>query len=291
MFCFLNGIEDGGLVTLRTGHDLALGGLHGNCALAFAVHVQELAQIETRTLQDLDFVDEDVVEGIDGLAGLLDVLADRVGNQLVDGFLQVGRSHLLGDDVHHLAADVLDLLRLSIRGLLDLVLPFLGETDAEKAQRVGVAGFYVDAGFDHGLPLLDHGPLLVRGEVHAVEVGQAVAPLDILADEAKFAEGDFVVLKIGQRDLVDATLQTVGGDAGSRGLVDGRLADSPGVEHDGGPDVVPLLARERVDDLLLLTLLSSLGETLVLANCHFAIFFSENFNSKINFKQIETTQL
>ena len=79
----------------------------------------------------------------------------------------------------------------------------------------GKTALTVDAGFDHGLPLLDHGPLLVRGEVHAVEVGQAVAPLYVLADEAEFAEGDFVVLKISQRNLVDATLQTVGGDAGT----------------------------------------------------------------------------
>ena len=48
-----------------------------------------------------------------------------------------------------------------------------------------------------------------------MEVGEAVAPLDVLADEAELAEGNFVVLKIGQRNLVDATLQTVGSDAGT----------------------------------------------------------------------------
>ena len=52
-FCFLDRIEDGGLVALGARHDLALGGLHGHGALAFAVHVQKLAQVETRTLQDL----------------------------------------------------------------------------------------------------------------------------------------------------------------------------------------------------------------------------------------------
>ena len=55
----------------------------------------------------LDFVDEDIVERVDGLAGLFDVFADGVGDQLVDGFLQVGRTNLLGDDLHHLTADVL----------------------------------------------------------------------------------------------------------------------------------------------------------------------------------------
>jgi len=264
----LDRVEDRRLVAFGPRNDFALGCFHGHGAFALAVHVQQLAQVETRTLQNLDFVDEDIVERIDGLAGLLDVLADRVGDQLVDGFLQVGRPNLLRDDLHHFPPDVLDLLRLSVRGLLDLVLALLGESLAEEAQRVAVARLHVHAGLDHRLPLLYHRSRLVRGEVHAVEVGQAVAPLDVLADEAEFAEGDFVVLKISQRNLVDATLQTVGGDAGTRGLVDGCLADSPGVEHDWGSDVVPLLARERVDDLLLLALLSALRQALVLSYCH-----------------------
>merc|ERR1712136_335404 len=118
----LDRVEDGGLVTLRPGDDLTLSGLHSNCAFALAVHVKQLTEVETGTLQDLDFVDEDIVEWIDGLTGLFDVFADGVGDQLVDGFLQVGRTNLLGDDLHHLTADVLDLLRLGIGSLLDLVL-------------------------------------------------------------------------------------------------------------------------------------------------------------------------
>jgi len=237
------------------------------------VHVQQLAQVETRTLQNLDFVDEDVVERVDGMASFLDVLADGVGDQLVDGLLEVGRANFLGDDVDHLATDVLDLLRLRVRSLLDLVLPFLGESDAGEAQRVSVAGFHIDAGYDHGLPFLDHGSSLVGGQRHSVKVGQAVASLDVLADETEFAESNFVVLQIGERNFVHASLQTVRRDAGSGGLVDGGLTDASGVEHDRGSDVVPLLAGERVDDLLLLALLAALRQTLVLSNCHFFLLF------------------
>jgi len=239
------------------------------------VHVQKFAQVKTRALEDLDFVDEDVVEWVDGLASLLDILADRIRDQLVDSLLQVGRADLLGDDVNHLTADILDLLRLSVGSFLDLVLSFLGEADAEKAKSVGVAGFHIHASLDHGLPLLNHGPGLVRGEVHSVEVGETITSLDIFADEAELAEGNLVVLKIGERHFVDATLQAVRRDAGTSSLVDRRLADASGVEHDWGSDIVPFLAGERVDDLLLLTLLSSLGQTLVLSNCHFNFFSKE----------------
>jgi len=234
------------------------------------VHVQQLAQIKPGTFQDLDFVDEDVVERVDGLTGLLDVFADGIGDELVDGLLQIRRSNLFRDDLHHLAPDILDLLSLGVGSLLDLVLSLLGESDAEEAQSVGVARLHVHASLDHRLPLLHHGSGLIGGELHSVEVGEAIASLNILADETEFAEGDFVVLQISQRDLVDAALQAVRRDASTRGLVDGRLADASGVEHDGGADVVPLLAGERVNDLLLLALLSALRQTLVLST---AIFF------------------
>ena len=56
----------------------------------------------------LDFVDEDVVERVDGVTGLLDVFADRVGDELVHGLLQIRRSDFLRDDLHHFTADVLN---------------------------------------------------------------------------------------------------------------------------------------------------------------------------------------
>lgn len=62
------------------------------------------------------------------------------------------------------------------------------------------------------LPLLDHGAHLVAGQVHAVEVGQAVLALDVLGDELELAEGDLVVLQISEAHLEHAALQTVGGD-------------------------------------------------------------------------------
>merc|ERR1712168_1749540 len=220
---YLDGVKDGGLVTLGPGDDFSLSGLHGNCAFALAVHVEQLAEIETGALQDLDFVDEDIVERVDGLASLLDVFSDGVRDQLVDSFLQVGRTNLFGDDLHHLTANVLDLLRLGIRSLLDLVLPFFGEANAEEAQSVTVARLHVHASLDHRLPFLHHRSGFIGGEVHSVEVGEAITPLNILADETEFVESDFVILQISQRHLVNAALQTVRCDASSRSLVDGVL--------------------------------------------------------------------
>ena len=107
------------------------------------------------------------------------------------------------------------LVGLGVAGLGPLLGLLLGEADDEEPEEEPVGGLDIDEGLDEGLPLLDHGPQLVGGESHAVEVGEAVLALDILADELELAEGALgvlLVLQIGQGDLVDAALQTVGGD-------------------------------------------------------------------------------
>jgi len=69
-------------------------------------------------------------------------------------------------------------------------------------------------------------------------------------------------LKISERDLVDASLKTVRGDPGSLGPVDQGLSDIANLEDGGGLDVVPILAGEGIDDLLLHALFASFGEAL-----------------------------
>lgn len=71
--------------------------------------------------------------------------------QLVDDFLQVVGLNLTGHDLHHLLADLADLLVLGVGGLSDLVGALLCETHAEQTQEVAVGGLDVHVGFDHGL--------------------------------------------------------------------------------------------------------------------------------------------
>lgn len=66
---------------------------------------------------------------------------------------------------------------------------------------------------DHYLPFLDHGAHLVTGQVHAVEVGEAVLALNILGDELEFAEGHLVVLQVSEAHLEHTSLQAIGGDS------------------------------------------------------------------------------
>lgn len=51
---------------------------------AVSVQVQELAQVELGLLQDLNLADVHVVKGVDALAGLFNVFADGVRDQLAD---------------------------------------------------------------------------------------------------------------------------------------------------------------------------------------------------------------
>ena len=56
------------------------------------------------------------------MASFLDVLANGVGDQLVDGLLEVGRADFLGDDFHHLTTDVLGDRKRNVYGRRNLTL-------------------------------------------------------------------------------------------------------------------------------------------------------------------------
>ena len=69
-----------------------------------------------------------------------------------------------------------------------------------------------DVGLDERLPFADKRAQLVRGEVEAVEVGEAVLALDFIDAEFDFAERVvFVFLEIGEGDFEDAAFEGVVG--------------------------------------------------------------------------------
>lgn len=185
--------------------------------------------------------DEDVLEGVDALRRLLDLAADDLGDELLDELLEVAAGGLALHDLEHLPPDLADLGRLGVRRLLDLVRAPLGEADGEDADEVAVGRLDVELGLDQGLPLADERAELVRGEVHAVEVGQAVLALDVVDAELDLAERLLVVLvQVAERELEDAALERVVGVLETRRAVDEGLANVTGVEHGRRLEVVPV---------------------------------------------------
>jgi hypothetical protein len=69
----------------------------------------------------------------------------------------------------------------------DLVRAALGEADRVQAEEVAIGGLHVGVRLDERVPLADERSQLIRGEVHAVEVGQAVGALDLLDAELELS--------------------------------------------------------------------------------------------------------
>lgn len=102
------------------------------------------------------------------------------------------------------------------------LLIFVRETNAEYSQEISICGLHINVSLDKGLPLLDHGPQFVGGQVHAMEVGQDIASLNVFCDQPEFTERPFsviVALKISKRNFEHSELQTLGGDLWSTKLV------------------------------------------------------------------------
>ncbi len=62
-------------------------------------------------------------------------------------------------------------------------------------EEISVSGLNISVSLDEGLPLLNHGPQLVSGKAHAMEVGEAVLALHIFADQLELLERPFGVLQ------------------------------------------------------------------------------------------------
>jgi len=249
--------QNGWFVVVRTidAHALGTSSSRGGSSTArLAVHVHKTTQVVFGLLNHFNFTNEDISQWINVRAVLLNVLGNRIRNQFVDDLLKIAAGDLLGDDLDHLLANSLHLLVLSIGSHATRVMLTLGESNGEQAEHVAIGGLDIDVGLNGSALLLDHGAELVGGEVHAVEVGEAVLALHLLDDELELAERVVVLIEVAQADLEDAALETVGGDLGASGARDRRLADLTRLELSRGLDVVPVLARERVDNLLLATL-------------------------------------
>merc|ERR1719370_2357618 len=261
------------LVSLWSLHSFAGGSIggHSGFSAALAVHIHQLVEVKAGPLHHLHLPDVHVVEGIDSLASLLNITGNGVRDQLVDDVLQVGGGHLAADDVDHLFANVSHLPSLGVGSLLGGQLLLACESNAEDPEGVAISGLDVAVGLDQGLPLLHHGPQLVGGQAHAVEVGQAVLALNFLAHKLDLSErplGIILVLQISKRDLVDAALETIGGNPCTSGPVHQSLANLADFEEGGSLDVIPVLPGEGVHNLLLGSLLASNLQSLVFTDSH-----------------------
>jgi len=70
---------------------------------------------------------------------------------LVDDFLQVVGLNLAGHDLHHLLANLTDLLVLGVGRLSDLVGALLCEAPPQQTQKIAVGGLHIPMGFNHSL--------------------------------------------------------------------------------------------------------------------------------------------
>jgi len=200
----------------RSGLDLVLGGSgDGGFALLFGVELHKLGEIELGLLEDLGFVDKDVLEGEDFVALVSDLFSELVGEELLEEVLEGRFLGLVDHDLLHLLSDLLDLGGLGVASSLDLTVLSSGEGNGEKSHEVAVVGLGLDEGLNDGVPLLDEDGHLVSGDGDSVEVGEAIKSLHFFNLESHNSPCEVVfvsLVEIGVGDLEDTATEGVGGD-------------------------------------------------------------------------------
>lgn len=192
------------------------------------MQVQQSTEVKLRRLEKLDLADvnlgkmlvlfkqgndtksTNILQGVNSLGSLFNFTANDLGDKLCGKLREGAAGSFALHDLSHLLADSTDLRRAGVCGLLNLVRTSLRESDGKQTQKVVIGRLDSNVGLDERLPLAHKGSQLVSCEVQAVEVGQAVFPLDLVHAELDFAECVvFVVLQVSEGDLEDPALQRV----------------------------------------------------------------------------------
>lgn len=178
------------------------------------VKFHELGEIELGLLEDLDLADEDVLKGEDLGAVFGDLLGDLVGEELFEEFLKSALLDLSHHNLHHLGAELMFVGALGVASSLNLVLVASGEGNGESSNEVAVGGLGLNEGLDDGVPLLDEGGKLVAGDVHTLEVGEAVEAFDFLDLDLDLSPGGLVsvVVELTERNGEDTAAEGVSRD-------------------------------------------------------------------------------
>lgn len=191
------------------------------------VQAQQSTKVELGCLEELHLPYVHILKRVDSLCRLLNLTTNDLGNELGSQLLQRAAAGLSLHNLGHLLPDGANLRTAGIRRLLDLVWSSLGEGNGEDAEKIVVGGLDNNVALDESLPLADERAELVRSEVHAVEVGQAVAALDLVDTELDLAEGVVLIfLEIGEGDFEDTALKSVVGVLETSGAVYEGLSDT-----------------------------------------------------------------
>jgi hypothetical protein len=138
----------------------------------------------------------------------------------------------------------------SIAGSLNLSMGFLGESNAEHSQDVSVGGLSLNEGLDKGVPFLDHGASLISGDVHTVEVSEAIESLDLSNLELELSPvlSLLRVVAISKRNREYSILQGIG-RVNETGSLVARGQGNVSLVESWGKDVVPLFLGEWMSSI------------------------------------------
>ena len=174
-------------------------------------------------------------------------LSDRTGDELSEELTKLTGSSSL-HDLTHLGTDLSLLGSLSVRSLLKLRSTSLGESDAEETKHVSVRGLAVYPALDESGPLLDKRAKLILRKGHSVEISKARISGNLLNAKLDLSEKEIlVVVQVRERDLDDASLQTVRRRLETSSTVNNCLSEVTLSENSRCLQRVPVLSRHGVD--------------------------------------------
>ena len=248
------------------GFSSLLNGLSSVSSLLISiVPFHKFSNIELGLLEYLDLTDVAVLHGEDRRCLAGNLFANRSRDEFLDKGLEVSLASQLTHDRGHLGTDRSRLCGLDIACVLNLVVLWAGESDAEQADNVPVGRSAINKCLNNRLLLSDQTAKLITSHVHTVKVGKAVVTLNILHTKLNLSVSDsFRLVQISETDFNNASLQTIRGDLCTLGFGDESASAILDCKDGRSDQLVPFFLQERVYRLFAASLLA-LCQSLVLS--------------------------
>jgi len=145
---------------------------------SFLIEFHELGKIKLGFLENLDFLDHNVLEWENLTAFFLNLFTNGLLNKLLAQFFKSRLLSLSNQDLHHSLTDSLFLGTLGVTSGLHLFASSFSEPNGKQSQHVSIGSLGLNECFDQSVPFLNKLAELVFGDVHSVEIGIAIVSLD-----------------------------------------------------------------------------------------------------------------
>jgi hypothetical protein len=175
------------------------------------VHFVQLVEVKVGSLDNFNFSNLNVLDGVDWRDFLSDLFLDNFTGEEVKYLGGVGLCNFFCDYLIDLSSDDFLLRRKSIVSFALLICRLSCEGNNKYSKNISILRFYIRDSLNQSFSLFNEGAKLITSSINSVETGNRLSSLGLINNQFNLSpvEGILVRSKIGLHLADDSTFNTI----------------------------------------------------------------------------------